>query len=749
MPLIVAAVQVLAWPGAAVWSGQVVSRADMAVALVAGAVATVALGMRRHRPLVALGGVTGVSQLALFVVPSDAVVVSGGVGEVVAVYSVAARTSLPVTLKAVAVVVAGETLVSLVVDGVALTHRADLALTVVLLLCCAGLGRGRARWQAGRQEAADRLARAQAEREEAAAGERRRLARELHDVSAHHLTSVVVTANAARHLAADRPELAAEALDFAARTGRETLETLHRLVAALRTAQEGDDASLTERIGELASGFVRLGQRIVVDVDEGVAVVGRATGEAVFGIAREALTNALRYAPGSRVRVAVRDLGDGRLALTVDNDGAPGDGGPGAGRGLGSGRGVTGMRERAAAVGGTVTAGPRRDGGWSVRAELPTHPGGPRGSLPGSAADWRFAEHAALIGVLAVPAALLFDGPGTAAARPLLATLLVFQMLPLLWRRRAPWPALVAVLAGCWLWPWAPGPADSTWTLVAGGCALLAAVYAVGAYGRDPWASWAAIPLADVVLGGAVTAAAARDGVLVGDPVGVISVSFVVVATTVTSLPVLGGAWLAGFAVRSRRVRIARRDDTELGAVVREALAAAHAERQRVAAGLRAAVLDRAADVVRVAEEGRLDGVAPAAREALAAMRELLGSLRDGTPADSPRAPQPTATDLARLCHDRGAVLHAPADLPGLPEHVGLTVHRLVDTALGAGSAGAQVRLVRTSDGLTLALTGVPDTTAKALRPRTTAAEGRLTVDPATGTIHIRLPVTAPSTPVT
>ncbi|MFI5798612.1 sensor histidine kinase [Streptomyces sp. NPDC051677] len=650
LPLAVMAGQLLVWPGAVEWDGHQVVVADVTVAVAAGVAVTGALALRRRAPLIALAGVVVVAELGRLVVPADAVVVYALVGEAVAVYSVAARTTLPVTLRAVGVLVGFEVLVSLAADGAGLAHRADQVVTAAVCLVAAGLGRGRARWLASRAEAAGRLERARAERRDAATAERRRLARDLHDVSAHHLTSVVVTVNAAGHLAGSRPELAAEALEFAARTGRETLDTLHRLVDTLRTAEEDDDGGhvpLAERLGELAAGFVRLGQpvevEVKVDVEAGVEAgveVGQAVADAVFGIAREALTNALRYAPGAPVRVEVRDLRDGRLALTVVNE-AHAAGSSGAGRGLGSGRGTAGMKERAAAVGGTVTAGPRPGpaGGWSVRAELPAcpaHSGGTRVSgLVG--VDWRFAEHAALLGVLAVPAALLFGESRDAGARLLLGALLLVQVLPLLWRRRMPWAALAAVGAGVWGWPWLPGAADPVWVLVAGGCALLAGVYAVGADGGTAWASWVAVPSAAVSLGGAAVTAAARDGVLDGRPVGPLSVGVGVFALALLLLPPLGAAWLAGFAVRSRRTTVTGREDSELGQAVLDAVAAAHTERQRVAAGLRSAVLDRAAEMIRVAEEGRLDEVAPAAREALAAMRGLLGGLRDGTPAGEPR----------------------------------------------------------------------------------------------------------------
>ncbi|MDI5903696.1 histidine kinase, partial [Streptomyces sp. 12257] len=359
LPLTVAAF-LLVWPGPQVLDGGYGGfRQEPGVVLgVAGGV-SVALGLRRRMPLVALAGVAVCYGVALAVAASDAVQVFVFLGEVVAVYGVAVRTTLPVTLRAVGVLVCYEALIDFAVDGGGLSAGAGVAVTVVLYLGAVGAGRGRAHQRAARARAAAHLAGARVEARTAGVRERRRLARELHDVSAHQLTSVVVTAEAARHLAARRPELAAEALDFSARTGRETLATVQRLVTSLGTAEESDDVPLGARIEELAGGFVRLGQRVEITSVEGGTGAGAQVAEAVFGIAREALTNTLRYAPGAVVRVGVRDLGDGWLALTVDDDGGSRtDAEAGAGRrGLGSGRGMAGMRERAEAVGGTVTAG--------------------------------------------------------------------------------------------------------------------------------------------------------------------------------------------------------------------------------------------------------------------------------------------------------------------------------------------------------------------------------------------------------
>src|SRR6266545_4219647 len=219
----------------------------------------------------------------------------------------------------------------------------------VILALVLALGRSRYRWRAARQEAADQLARAEADSRSAATAERQRLARELHDVAAHHLTSIVVTAAAAERLPG-QPELLTQALTFTANTGRETLAALHRLVAVMDVDTDRAPPLLV-RVAELADGFVRLGQPVTVQADGDVELVPPAVAEA--------LTNALRYAPGAAVTVRLAGRPE-TLELTIDDEGVAC---AGSDEPLGSGRGLTGMRERAEALGGSVAAGPRQAGG--------------------------------------------------------------------------------------------------------------------------------------------------------------------------------------------------------------------------------------------------------------------------------------------------------------------------------------------------------------------------------------------------
>lgn len=280
----------------------------------------------------------------------------------------------------------------------------------------------------------------------------------------------------------------AEAAEFSARTGRETITALHRLVALLSSEQEPDSGLTTADIEQLVAGFSKLGRPIVVRLAPDLA--GPAA-TAAHGIVREALTNALRYAPGAAVSVRVERVGP-ELLVVIAND-APRRSPSRAVSSIGSGRGLSGMQQRAASVGGTVSAGPDDDGGWLVRASLPD-PSGPLAPPDARRRNFPAEQRAADVAVVgavacAAPAAVTLLAPGSAMPW-LTAAFCVIQALPLLWRRRAPRAVLATSLVAALPFPalavlgvttvpaWAP--------LV---CATLAgstAVYAVGAYGRQP-----------------------------------------------------------------------------------------------------------------------------------------------------------------------------------------------------------------------------------------------------------------------
>ncbi|MFI5586811.1 sensor histidine kinase [Amycolatopsis sp. NPDC051758] len=207
---------------------------------------------------------------------------------------------------------------------------------------------------------------AELDRRAAVAAERGRMARDLHDVIAGHLSAIAIQSEAA--LSLPDPKLAKTVLESVRENSVSALEEMRAMIGLLKA--EGGDAETTApaRLADLsklvesarASGLeVRVGST----VDE--VPLPTAVDLTAYRIAQEALTNAVKHAPGGRVDVDVRYL-DGVLAVEVRNDvhhrhAPPADG---------SGTGLLNMRERADAVGGTLTAGPA-EGGWLVRAELP------------------------------------------------------------------------------------------------------------------------------------------------------------------------------------------------------------------------------------------------------------------------------------------------------------------------------------------------------------------------------------------
>ncbi|MGC9380974.1 sensor histidine kinase [Streptomyces sp. MH13] len=628
-------------------------------------VTVVALDRLHRTPLAALAAILLVSVLGQLLAPPDMLVLVPGLVVLTALFSVTARRDWTVAL--------GATAAAVVVDPVPLAVRhgldgvllSDWLVAAGLCLLASALGAGHRYRLRERQAAKERLARAEREREQAAGTERERLAQELHDISAHHLTSVVVSVEAARRLGGSRPELGAEALAFASRTARETQSALRRLVAVMQVGDAPAPASMTAPIEALIAGFGRLGRPISVSLPADLA--GPAA-EAAHAIIREALTNALRYAPGASVGVRAERAGD-TLRLTVDNGRPPGSTG-GDKLGLGSGRGVAGMCRRAAAIGGQLSAGPRPDGGWRVHAVLPDAPPARRpvvGRRRDFTREQRIADGAVFVS--AAVASWSFALPNAWNAGHgvgvclLLALVLTVHALPLLWRRRAPWLVLGAVGATALVWPvllrgdvLPPSTADC---LLGGGVVELAAVYAVAAYGRalrpatapaaryaEPSAppltypsgfrlSYLSVPAAVLSFGIPMTAAFAVDGTMLGEPAGsLLAVLFYGSLLFVVLLVPLGlgltVAWGAGMLMHRRRRRELSREDAALTALLAGARELVHEERRRVAGGLRETVLRQTGRVISSAEAGSLDDVAAASRATLATMRRLLGSLDAG-----------------------------------------------------------------------------------------------------------------------
>jgi signal transduction histidine kinase len=241
--------------------------------------------------------------------------------------------------------------------------------TIPLLACWLAGVLVRARRQAAaltaRNAALRRLA------EQAAAAERVRIARELHDIVAHHLSVVVLQAAGAR--ASGRP--AGAALEKIENSGRQALAETRRLLGVLRDTADESGFAPPPGVSELdaLAGTVRaagLPVNLVIDGDP--AALPAAVDVSVYRIVQEALTNVLKHAGPARAEVMIGCAQEAvTIQVTDDGTGAPSTQAPAGGHGL------AGMRERAAVFGGELCAGPRAGGGFAVRARLPLADGLP------------------------------------------------------------------------------------------------------------------------------------------------------------------------------------------------------------------------------------------------------------------------------------------------------------------------------------------------------------------------------------
>jgi signal transduction histidine kinase len=226
-------------------------------------------------------------------------------------------------------------------------------------------------WALG--EAARNRRAAIAESSRRAAGEEQaRIARELHDVIAHSVSVIVVQAAAADDVFDERPDQARAALRSIESAGREALGELRRLLAPVHQVIDGEAAPPQPglaRLGELVEPLRAAGLHVAVRREgaDGAAAVPAGVDLSAYRIVQEALTNTLRHADATRADVTVRSL-PGVLEVDVVDDGRGAVAAPTAGA---AGRGIAGMRERAAMLGGTLDAGPLPDGGFRVHARLP------------------------------------------------------------------------------------------------------------------------------------------------------------------------------------------------------------------------------------------------------------------------------------------------------------------------------------------------------------------------------------------
>jgi signal transduction histidine kinase len=242
----------------------------------------------------------------------------------------------------------------------------DALVSVLALAITVGLGRaGRLRVDLAnaRAEAAEEAARRRSSEE------RLRIARELHDIIGHSLGTIAVQAGVGRHLMETEPEKAGDALDSIAKISRESLDEVRSVVAALRDDEPPYHPALgLADLPELVETIRATGLAVELTLPDDLEAIPRQTGTAVYRITREALTNIVRHAHASKASVQV-DHHNGRVEVAVHDDGAGADNAHGPDSG--PGHGIAGMRERAEALGGSLSAGPSTDGGFRVIASLP------------------------------------------------------------------------------------------------------------------------------------------------------------------------------------------------------------------------------------------------------------------------------------------------------------------------------------------------------------------------------------------
>ncbi|MPQ96569.1 sensor histidine kinase [Modestobacter sp. I12A-02628] len=326
---------------------------------------------RRRRPfgvvLVVglLAAVHGVSQLPEPLLPF---------GAAVALYSVAAhgsRRAAWTAAAATAVVLAVVLLLERTgADAQDLTVNYLVFATAWLLGDGARARRDRAAELEARMLLLERTRTAEAER--AVVQERARIAREMHDVVAHHVSMMVVQAEAGPVVVHRDPVRAGQAFDAISATGRAALTEMRRMLGVLRT----DPASREPQPGlDGLPGLVErcraAGLPVRLEVGELPAGLPVGVGLSVYRIVQESLTNVLKHAGPAGAEVQVRRDGDAVL-VTVHDDGLGATGRAGAP--LPGGNGLVGMRERAAAHGGVLAAGPDSGRGWTVTARLPLDP---------------------------------------------------------------------------------------------------------------------------------------------------------------------------------------------------------------------------------------------------------------------------------------------------------------------------------------------------------------------------------------
>jgi len=339
-----------------------------AITVASALVATTAVAFARSRPLAAALAVVvallakealgGAPELVLMLVPG-----------VLTAFAVGARLPARRSAGGLAALLVVSSLATLVGDQSVPTELLFTTLVVGSPWAAGRLVRDRSERAAMLEELAERRAReASTKVRLAAAEERARIARELHDLVGHSVSVMVLQAGAAEAVVRDRPAQAAAALQSIQETGRTAIDELRRVLGLLREDDAGAETSAplpgVRELGALADQVRDAGLDVELEVHGDPQALSDGVSLAAYRIVQEALTNVRKHAGTGRAHVVVRYGGDALRVEVVDR-------GRGAGEANPAGHGLLGMRERVALYGGRLDAGPAPGGGFRVAAELP------------------------------------------------------------------------------------------------------------------------------------------------------------------------------------------------------------------------------------------------------------------------------------------------------------------------------------------------------------------------------------------
>lgn len=363
-----------------------VPRADASVFVVAMAIP---LALRRRYPAGAFAAVVVIGGIEVLVLPRP---IASDLSVVIMLYTLAAYRPRRLSVPGLIISLLGSMLAIARWAPAHDIHSVSTLGEVAAVFCAPALTAwllgDLMHWRRGYYEALEeRAARLERERDAqaqvAAAAERARIARELHDVVAHHVSVMVVQADGASYALDSAPDRTRVALQAISRTGRQALAEMRSLLGVLRSG-DAPAAELAPQPGiEQLTGLLDQARAAGLPVAFTVEGVPRtlAAGPALaaFRVVQESLTNARKHAgPAATAAVTLRFCED-RLVIKVTDDGR-GERGPGPARGAvpgqtgtgdGQGHGLVGMRERVETFGGSVVTGPRAGGGWRVAATLP------------------------------------------------------------------------------------------------------------------------------------------------------------------------------------------------------------------------------------------------------------------------------------------------------------------------------------------------------------------------------------------